>query len=343
MYPVPMVAISTDPALPLIPVRNLLCGMMWRNAVNTRARLVHQPPHQQQEPRLTRQPPAPQQQFILLAHVYQTVEAFPMVTTNHVKPVRDMYPVPMVAISTDPALPLIPVRNLLCGMMWRNAVNTRARLVHQPHHQQQEPRFTRQPPAPQQQFILLAHVYQTVEAFPMVTTNHVKPARDMYPVPMVAISTDPALPLIPVRNLLCGMMWRNAVNTRARLVHQPHHQQQEPRLTHQPPAPQQQFIPLAHVYQTVEAFPMVTTNHVKPARDMYPVPMVAISTDPALPIILVRNLLCGMMWRSVVSGRARLATSHRPTIHQYLTLLEHMAIVLCICAVHGYWYNEEGE
>ena len=317
MYPVPMVAISTDPALTIVPVRNLLCGMMWKNAVNTRARHAYQKPHQQLV-RLSHQALPPQQQLVILEHlihVSRTVAACLMVIINLVKPVRDMYPVPMVAISTDPALPLIPVRNLLCGMMWRNAVNTRARLVHQTHqHQQQVPRLTRQPPAPQQQFILLAHVYQTVEAFPMVTINHVKPARDMYPVPMLAISTDPALPLIPVRNLLCGMMWRNAVNMKAQLVHQPPHQQQEPRLTRQPPAPQQQFILLAHVYQTVEAFPMVTTNHVKPVRDMYPVPMVAISTDPALPLIPVRNLLCGMMWRNAVNTRARLV--HQTHQHQ---------------------------
>ena len=157
-----------------------------------------------------------------LIHVSLTVAACQMVTTNHVKPVRDMYPVPMVTISTDPALPIIPVPNLLCGMMWRNAVSTRARLAHQPHHHQQLFHLCHQAPAPQQQVTILehlAHVYQTAVACPTVTTNHVKPVRDMYPVPMVTISTDPALPIILALNLLCGMMWRNAVSTRVWLAH----------------------------------------------------------------------------------------------------------------------------
>ena len=297
MYPVPMVAISTDPALTIVPVRNLLCGMMWRNAVNTRARHAYQKPHQQLV-RLSHQALPPQQQLVILEHlihVSRTVAACLMVIINLVKPVRDMYPVPMVAISTDPALPLIPVRNLLCGMMWRNAVNMKAQLVHQPPHQQQEPRLTRQPPAPQQQFILLAHVYQTVEAFPMVTTNHVKPVRDMYPVPMVAISTDPALPLIPVRNLLCGMMWRNAVNTRARLVHQTHqHQQQVPHITRQAPAPRQQLKHLPRVCRIAGTCPTVLTHHVKPMRNMWNVKMVCSVRKPAQPV------KCGMMWWKAV-------------------------------------------
>ena len=276
-----------------------------------------------------------------LTHVSLIVAACPMVTTNHVKPARDMYPVPMVTISTDPVLPIILVPNLLCGMMWRNAVSTKARLAHQPHHHQQLFRLCRQAPTPQQQVVILehlAHVYHTAAACLMVTTNHVKPARDMYPVLMVTISTDPALPIILVPNLLCGMMWKNAVSTRARLAHQQHHHQQLFHLCHQAPAPQQQVVipeHLAYVSRTATACPMVTTNHVKPVRDMYPVPMVIISTDPAPPIIPVRNLLCGMMWRNAVSGRARLAASHSPVINQHLTIREHMASVLHIHARHG--------
>ena len=265
-----------------------------------------------------------------VVNVYQTAVACLTVTTNHVKPARDMYPVPMVTISTDLVLPIILVPNLLCGMMWRNAVSTRARLVHQTHHHQQLFRLCRQALAPQQQVVILehlAHVYQTAAACLMVTTNHVKPARDMYPVPMVSISTDPALPIILVPNFLCGMMWRNAVSTRVRLAHHPYHHQQELRLSRQAPAPQQQVVileHLAHVYRTAGACSMVITNHVKPARDMYPVPMVTISTDPALPIILVPNLLCGMMWRNAVSTRVRLA--HQPRHHRQLFHLCHQAL-----------------
>ena len=81
----------------------------------------------------------------------------------------------------------------------------------------------------------------------------------------------------------------------------------------------------AHVYRIAAACLTVTTNHVKHARDMYPALMVTISTDPVPPIILEKNLLCGMIQRNAVNGRARLAVSHRPVINQRLTMREHMA------------------
>ena len=233
-----------------------------------------------------------------VVNVYQTAAGCPTVTTNHAKPARDMYPVPMVTISTDPALPIILVPNLLCGMMWRNAVSTRARLAHQPHRHRQELRLSRQAPAPQQQVVILehlAHVCRNVVACPMVTTNHVKPVRDMYPVLMVTISTDPALPIILIPNLLCGMMWRNAVSTRARLAHQPHRHQQLFRQCRQAPAPQQQGVfleHLAHAFRTVGTCPMGTTHHVKPMRDMWPANMVCSVRKPA------HLVKCGMMWRN---------------------------------------------
>ena len=346
MFPVRMVTISTDPAPKIVPVRNLLCGMMWRNAVSTRAQLAHQP--HQQLVRLSHQALAPQQQLVLrehLTHVSRIVVACSMVTISLVKPVRNMYPVQMVTISTDPVLIIFLVRNLLCGMMWRNAVSTRAQRAHQTH--QQLVRLSHQAPAPQQQLVLrehLTHVFQTVVACSMVTISLVKPARDMFPVRMVTISTDPAPKIVPVRNLLCGMMWRNAVSTRAQLAHQPH--QQLVRLSHQALAPQQQLVlreHLTHVSRIVVACSMVTISLVKPVRNMYPVQMVTISTDPALIIFLVRNFLCGMMWKNAVSTRAQRAhqthqqlvrLSHQaPAPQQQLVLLEHLAHVYPIVGI----------
>ena len=275
-----MVVFTTCPVLPMI---HLLCGMMWRKPVSTWARLAHQPHHHQRLLRLRRQAPAPQQQVLILeemAYVYRTVVAWPMVTTNHVKPARDLYPVPTVINTRCPVLPVI---HLLCGMMWRNAVSTRARLAHQPHHHLQLLRLRRQAPAPQQQVLILeemAYVYRTVVAWPMVTTNHVKPARDLYPVPTVINTRCPVLPVI---HLLCGMMWRNAVSTRARLAHQPHQHQQVLRLT-QPPAPQQQFVlleHLAHVSPIVRTCPTVSTHHVNPMTNMWSVSMVCSVRKPA--------------------------------------------------------------
>ena len=197
-----------------------------------------------------------------VVNVYRTAAVYLTVTTNHVKPATDMYPVPMVIISTDPALPIILVPNLLYGMMWRNAVSMKARLAHQPYHHQQLFHICHQAPAPQQQVVFLehlAHVYQTAATCPMVTTHHVKPMRDMWPANMVCSARKLA------QLVKCGTMWRNTAWD----------------------------IKLS-VSQTVGTCLMVTTNHVNFAMALWPALMVVSVSIP------VMTILFGMIGRSCV-------------------------------------------
>ena len=178
---------------------------------------------------------------------------------------------------------------------------------------------------------------QTVGTCLMVYTNHAN-----FAMPMLNANMVCSVRLL-ARKVIFGMIGRRSVCWRARpaLSHQPpsHHQQVVP-LAHQPPATHP--LDLAPVYRTAVACPMVTTSHVTPARDLYPVPMVIITTCPVLPLIQVNLLLYGMMSRNAVSGQAQHATSHKSAVNQHLTILQHKASVLRIHALHGHQCNEEG-
>ena len=98
-----------------------------------------------------------------MAGVPHTVRTCPMVTTNHVKAVRDMWPAKMVCSVRKPVIPI------LCGMMRWNAACWTARL------------------APSQ-----LNVSQTAVTCLMVTINHVNFAKAMWPAPVVCSVSMPA-------------------------------------------------------------------------------------------------------------------------------------------------------